>query len=171
MPSPSRHASLAAHLISWGSSYRRLFLVDRRFGDDGIGHVRGVNRGRAAASRFVVLSCINTVAAANAGGAFSPFGDITALIVWQKGLMPFQDFLLAACAVVTPKIGAHRLIAPFGARLSPQSACTPSCTFRPHWNDERPRIPATEPAMGELVRGHLAQEHHARLMMSCIGPQ
>ena len=35
-------------------------------------------------SRFVLLACINIVVAANAGGAFSPFGDITTLMVWQK---------------------------------------------------------------------------------------
>lgn len=37
--------------------------------------------------RFVVLACINLVVAANAGGAFSPFGDITTLMVWQKNIM------------------------------------------------------------------------------------
>ena len=42
--------------------------------------------------RFVTLSCINIVVAANAGGAFSPFGDITTLMVWQKGLVAFGDF-------------------------------------------------------------------------------
>ena len=42
--------------------------------------------------RFVAISCINIVVAANAGGAFSPFGDITTLMVWQKGLVQFQDF-------------------------------------------------------------------------------
>jgi Na+/H+ antiporter NhaD/arsenite permease-like protein len=36
--------------------------------------------------RFVSISCINIVVAANAGGAFSPFGDITTLMVWQRGL-------------------------------------------------------------------------------------
>ncbi|MCH7695389.1 MAG: sodium:proton antiporter NhaD, partial [Proteobacteria bacterium] len=42
---------------------------------------------------FVVLACINVVVAANAGGAFSPFGDITTLMVWQKGgLVTFQQF-------------------------------------------------------------------------------
>ncbi|OSM04889.1 putative citrate transporter [Magnetofaba australis IT-1] len=41
---------------------------------------------------FVSLSCINIVVAANAGGAFSPFGDITTLMVWQKGVIPFADF-------------------------------------------------------------------------------
>lgn len=42
--------------------------------------------------KFVGLACINIVVAANAGGAFSPFGDITTLMVWQKGILPFQDF-------------------------------------------------------------------------------
>ncbi len=42
--------------------------------------------------RFVTLSCINVVVAANAGGSFSPFGDITTLLVWQKGVVPFTDF-------------------------------------------------------------------------------
>ncbi|PCJ31371.1 MAG: sodium:proton antiporter [Gammaproteobacteria bacterium] len=44
--------------------------------------------------KFVSLACINIVVAANAGGAFSPFGDITTLMVWQKGIIPFQDFFI-----------------------------------------------------------------------------
>ena len=36
--------------------------------------------------KFVTLSCISLVIAANAGGAFSPFGDITTLMVWQKNI-------------------------------------------------------------------------------------
>jgi len=44
--------------------------------------------------RFVSLACINIVVAANAGGAFSPFGDITTLMVWQKGLVDFFTFFL-----------------------------------------------------------------------------
>lgn len=43
--------------------------------------------------KFVAVACINIVVAANAAGAFSPFGDITTLMVWQKGLIPFADFL------------------------------------------------------------------------------
>lgn len=42
--------------------------------------------------RFVTVSCINVVVASNAGGSFSPFGDITTLLVWQKGVVPFADF-------------------------------------------------------------------------------
>lgn len=43
-------------------------------------------------TRFVTLSCINIVVGANAGGAFSPFGDITTLMVWQKGVVHFWTF-------------------------------------------------------------------------------
>ncbi|MCB2148807.1 MAG: sodium:proton antiporter NhaD [Deltaproteobacteria bacterium] len=42
--------------------------------------------------KFVALACINVVVAANAGGAFSPFGDITTLMVWQKGKVQFNEF-------------------------------------------------------------------------------
>ena len=42
--------------------------------------------------KFIMLACINIVVAANAGGAFSPFGDITTLMVWQKGLLDFGTF-------------------------------------------------------------------------------
>ncbi len=41
----------------------------------------------AGNKQFVLLACINIVVAANAGGAFSPFGDITTLMVWQKGIV------------------------------------------------------------------------------------
>jgi NhaD family Na+/H+ antiporter len=41
---------------------------------------------------FVTVACISIVVAANAGGAFSPFGDITTLMVWQKGKLGFFEF-------------------------------------------------------------------------------
>lgn len=46
----------------------------------------------AQSPRFVVPACINIVVAANAGGAFSPFGDITTLMVWQAGQAEFVEF-------------------------------------------------------------------------------
>lgn len=46
----------------------------------------------ASSPAFVSLGFINVVVAANAGGAFSPFGDITTLMVWQKGLLHFNEF-------------------------------------------------------------------------------
>ncbi len=42
--------------------------------------------------KFISVACINIVVAANAGGAFSPFGDITTLMVWQKGIIEFSGF-------------------------------------------------------------------------------
>ena len=42
--------------------------------------------------RFIGIACINIVVAANAGGAFSPFGDITTLMVWQSGAVSFELF-------------------------------------------------------------------------------
>ena len=42
--------------------------------------------------RFVTISCISIVVAANAGGAFCPFGDITTLMVWQKNKLAFFEF-------------------------------------------------------------------------------
>ena len=42
--------------------------------------------------KFVSISCVNIVVAANAGGAFSPFGDITTLMVWQGGMVEFTEF-------------------------------------------------------------------------------
>ncbi len=51
--------------------------------------VAQVGRGN---QRFVALACTNVVVAANAGGAFSPFGDITTLMVWQAGMVQTSEF-------------------------------------------------------------------------------
>ncbi|KZX76644.1 sodium:proton antiporter [Oleiphilus sp. HI0009] len=51
-------------------------------------------------AKFIGMGCINIVVAANAGGAFSPFGDITTLMVWQKGLVEFTEFF----ALLVPSI-------------------------------------------------------------------
>ncbi|MEO1938953.1 MAG: sodium:proton antiporter NhaD, partial [Sulfurimonas sp.] len=42
---------------------------------------------------FLVPGAINIVVAANAGGAWSPFGDITTLMAWTAGKGAFVDFL------------------------------------------------------------------------------
>jgi len=42
---------------------------------------------------FLVPAAINIVVAANAGGAWSPFGDITTLMAWSAGKGEFVDFL------------------------------------------------------------------------------
>ena len=50
--------------------------------------------------QFVVLGCINVVVAANSGGAFSPFGDITTVMVWQEEHVEFQEFF----ALIIPSV-------------------------------------------------------------------
>ena len=42
---------------------------------------------------FLVPGAINIVVAANAGGAWSPFGDITTLMAWTAGKGSFVDFM------------------------------------------------------------------------------
>ncbi len=89
--------ALRSWLVSKGLSYRMLFWVTGvlAFFISAIADnlttallmgavVMSVGHGN---KRFVVLACINVVVAANAGGAFSPFGDITTLMVWQKNIV------------------------------------------------------------------------------------
>lgn len=63
---------------------------------------------------FVTLSCVNVVVATNAGGSFSPFGDITTLLVWQKGVVPFADFfslfIPALINMIVPAVIMHHFI-------------------------------------------------------------
>lgn len=42
--------------------------------------------------QFINLASINIVIASNAGGVFSPFGDITTLMIWQNNLLNFSSF-------------------------------------------------------------------------------
>ncbi len=61
--------------------------------------------------KFIGLACINIVVAANAGGAFSPFGDITTLMVWQKQKLAFTEFfhifIPAVISYVIPAVCMH----------------------------------------------------------------
>ena len=52
-------------------------------------------------TQFITLAMINVVVAANAGGAFSPFGDITSLMVWQANKVEFVEFfaLFVPCVI------------------------------------------------------------------------
>lgn len=96
--------ALRARLLRSGLGYRHLFWITGwlSFFISAIADnlttallmcavVLAVGRGNR---RFISLACINIVVAANAGGAFSPFGDITTLMVWQKGVVEFWTFFL-----------------------------------------------------------------------------
>lgn len=50
--------------------------------------------------QFLVLGAINIVVAANAGGAWSPFGDITTLMVWTAEKGAFAEFLFLFPAAI-----------------------------------------------------------------------
>lgn len=93
---------LRAYLVTQGYSYRKLFWITGilAFFISPIADnlttallmcavIMAVGKGKP---NFIAIGCINIVVAANAGGAFSPFGDITTLMVWQKGVLPFTTF-------------------------------------------------------------------------------
>lgn len=94
--------ALRAKLVGMGLSYRKLFWLTGvlAFFLSGVldnlttALVMGavvVAVGRSS-PKFVIVGCISIVVAANAGGAFTPFGDITTLMVWQKGKVDFLEF-------------------------------------------------------------------------------
>lgn len=68
-------------------------------------------------TRFINLACINIVVAANAGGAFSPFGDITTLMVWQAGHVSFSEFL----PLFVPSVVSYVVPAIIMSRFIPQT--------------------------------------------------
>jgi len=95
---------LRAKLVGLGLSYRQLFVLtgvlafflssvlDNLTTSLVMGAVvMAIGSGNA---RFVAIGCVSIVVAANAGGAFSPFGDITTLMVWQKGKLSFFEFFV-----------------------------------------------------------------------------
>jgi len=97
-------AALRGRLIAWRLSLRTVFwitgamaffispVLDNLTTALVMGAV-AVTMGRGNAA-FIVPACINIVVAANAGGAFSPFGDITTLMVWQTGKLGFFEFFV-----------------------------------------------------------------------------
>ena len=94
--------ALRAELVSRGLGYRQLFWltgVIAFFFSAALDNlttalimsavVLAVGAGNA---RFISVGFINIVVAANAGGAWSAFGDITTLMVWQAHQVEFFEF-------------------------------------------------------------------------------
>ena len=94
--------SLRAELVTRGFSYRSLFWLTGVISFfmsavlDNLttalimsGVIMAVGAGNI---RFVTLAFVNLVVAANAGGAWSAFGDITTLMVWQAKRVEFFEF-------------------------------------------------------------------------------
>ena len=102
--------ALRAYLVGKGLSYRQLFWITGilAFCISPIADnlttallmgavVLAVGSDRP---KFVGVAFVNIVVAANAGGAFSPFGDITTLMVWQSGNVEALEFL----ALIVPSL-------------------------------------------------------------------
>ena len=71
---------------------------------------------------FLVPAAINVVVAANAGGAWSPFGDITTLMAWTAGKGSFVDFLFLFPAAFFGWIITAYLLSRFVPNGNPPSA-------------------------------------------------
>ena len=66
---------------------------------------------------FLVPGAINIVVAANAGGAWSPFGDITTLMAWTAGKGAFTDFLF----LLPASLGGYLVTAFILSKFVPQT--------------------------------------------------
>ncbi|MGF1788797.1 sodium:proton antiporter NhaD [Photobacterium swingsii] len=73
--------------------------------------------------KFINIACVNIVVAANAGGAFSPFGDITTLMVWQAGHASFNEFLLLFIPSVANYLIPAVIMSFFVPKTQPDTIC------------------------------------------------
>ena len=123
--------TLRAWLVSRGLSYRGLFWVTGTLAffispvADNLTTalvmgtvIMSVGRDRPD---FIVPALINVVVAANAGGAFSPFGDITTLMVWQAGRIEFFDFFNLFLPSVVNYVIPALVMTPFIPTDKPQA--------------------------------------------------
>jgi Na+/H+ antiporter NhaD/arsenite permease-like protein len=69
--------------------------------------------------RFIALACVNLVVAANAGGAWCAFGDITTLMVWQAHRAEFFDFFRLFLPSVVNFLVPALLMHPFVPKGTP----------------------------------------------------
>lgn len=71
--------------------------------------------------RFGAAGCVHVVVAANAGGVFSPFGDLSTLATWQRGavaldgmpalVLPALVAWLVPAAIIATSVPAHAAVA------------------------------------------------------------
>ncbi len=69
---------------------------------------------------FLVPGAINIVVAANAGGAWSPFGDITTLMAWTSGKGAFVDFLFLFPSSILGYLVTAALLVRFVPKTHPE---------------------------------------------------
>jgi Na+/H+ antiporter NhaD/arsenite permease-like protein len=93
---------LRVKLVAAGLNYRQLFLLTGALAFCLAGLLDNLTTALVMGAvviaigkespKFVAIGCISVVVAANAGGAFSPFGNITTLLVWQAGKVNLTEF-------------------------------------------------------------------------------
>lgn len=93
---------LRAKLVAMGLGYRQLFLLTGALAFCLAGLLDNLTTALVMGAvviaigktspKFVAIGCVSVVVAANAGGAFSPFGNITTLLVWQAGKVNLGEF-------------------------------------------------------------------------------
>ena len=93
---------LRVKLVAAGLGYRQLFLITGGLAFCLAGLLDNLTTALVIGAvvvalgrdspRFVIIGCVSVVVAANAGGAFSPFGNITTLMVWQQGKLHLTEF-------------------------------------------------------------------------------
>jgi Na+/H+ antiporter NhaD/arsenite permease-like protein len=160
---------LRARLVARGLSYRQLFWLTGILGfflpalrQLTTALIMGavVMAVGSHSPRFVALGCISIVVAANAGGAFSPFGDITTLMVWQKGKLAFWDFFalfvpslvnwLVPAALMHFAVPAIRP-EPHEDRVRLKPGALASSCLRRHHRHRRPFRTSHPPALGMML--------------------
>ena len=72
--------------------------------------------------RFIVPAFVNIVVAANAGGAWSPFGDITTLMVWTAGKVETTQFFYIVFASIVNWLLTAMIIYPFVPKGMPEGS-------------------------------------------------
>ena len=122
---------LRAWLISHGFSYRGLFWVTGILSfflsavADNLTTALMMGAIVLAVTKkkpeFITPALVNVVVAANAGGAFSPFGDITTLMVWQANKVAFFEFFALFVPSVVNYLVPALLMTPFLPTGSPGS--------------------------------------------------
>ncbi len=126
--------ALRAHIARVGITYRRLFWITGTVTFavspflDNLSTALLMGAVVLALSddhpRFATLGCINVVVAANAGGVYSPFGDLTTLIIWQQqlqtpqGMLDFWRFF----HLLLPALAGYLLTAALLSRAVPDGA-------------------------------------------------
>jgi Na+/H+ antiporter NhaD/arsenite permease-like protein len=93
---------LRVKLVAAGLNYRQLFLLTGALAFCLAGLLDNLTTALVMGAvviaigkespKFVAIGCVSVVVAANAGGAFSPFGNITTLLVWQAGKVNLTEF-------------------------------------------------------------------------------